>query len=57
MKLDYIAIGKNIVATMLSFFEEHEDAFRPIQFREPAPALLSLLLKSGFDVHKERKNR
>ncbi len=51
-----IALG-HIVATMLSFFEEHEDAFRPIQFREPAPALLSLLLKSGFDVHKERKNR
>ena len=43
----------HIITTMLSFFEEHEDAFRPIQFREPAPAFLSLLLKSGFDVDKE----
>lgn len=42
----------HIVTTMLEFFEKHEDAFRPIQFREPAPALLSLLLKSGFDVNK-----
>ena len=47
-----IALG-HIVTTMLAFFEEHEDAFRPILFREPAPALLRLLLKSGFDVHKE----
>jgi hypothetical protein len=51
-----IALG-HIVATMLAFFEKHEDAFRPIQFREPAPALLSLLLKSGFDVQREHKNR
>jgi hypothetical protein len=42
----------HIVTTLLDFFERHEDAFRPIQFREPAPALLSLLLKSGFDVNK-----
>lgn len=46
----------HIVTTMLSFFEEHEDAFRPIQFREPAPAFLSLLLKSGFDVNKEARS-
>ena len=43
----------HMVSTMLDFFERHEDAFRPIQFREPAPAFLSLLLKAGFDVHKE----
>lgn len=43
----------HIVTTMLDFFEKHEDAFKPIQFREPAPAFLRLLLKSGFDVHKE----
>lgn len=47
-----LALG-HIVATMLDFFEEHEDAFRPIQFREPAPAFLRLLLKSGFDINKE----
>lgn len=50
--LNTVALG-HIVTTMLEFFEEHEDAFRPIQFREPAPAFLSLLLKSGFDVNKE----
>jgi hypothetical protein len=49
--LNTISIS-HIVTTMLEFFEKHEDAFRPIQFREPAPALLSLLLKSGFDVNK-----
>jgi hypothetical protein len=43
----------HIVSTLLRFFEEHEAAFRPIQFKEPAPAFLRLLLKAGFDVHKE----
>jgi hypothetical protein len=49
-----IALG-HIVTTMLGFFEEHEEAFRPMQFREPAPAFLSLLLKAGFDIHKDTK--
>lgn len=47
----------HIVTTMLNFFEEHEDAFKPVQFREPAPAFLRLLLKSGFDVHKDTARR
>lgn len=51
--LNTVALS-HMVSTMLDFFEKHEDAFRPIQFREPAPAFLSLLLKSGFDVHKDR---
>jgi hypothetical protein len=42
----------HVVTTMLGFFEDHEAAFRPIQFREPAPAFLRLLLKSGFDIEK-----
>jgi hypothetical protein len=42
----------HMVGTMLRFFEEHEDAFRPIQFKEPAPAFLRLLLKAGFDISK-----
>jgi hypothetical protein len=42
----------HIVSTLLRFFEEHEAAFRPIQFKEPAPAFLRLLLKAGFDVQK-----
>ena len=47
----------HMITTLLEFFEEHEEAFRPIQFREPAPAFLSLLLKSGFDVQQERDKR
>lgn len=43
----------HIVATMVTFFEEYEDAFRPIQFRQPAPGLLRLLTKSGFVVSRE----
>lgn len=43
----------HVVSTMLAFFQEHEDAIRVVQFREPAPALLQLLLKAGFDVDKE----
>ena len=42
----------HIVKTMLGFFSGLEDAFRPVQFRDPAPAMLSLLLKSGFEVTK-----
>lgn len=45
----------HMVTTLLEFFEKHEDAFRPIQFREPAPAFLSLLLKAGFDVNKPQR--
>ena len=47
----------HMITTLLEFFEEHEEASRPIQFREPAPAFLSLLLKSGFDVQKERRSK
>lgn len=50
--LNTIALS-HVVTTMLGFFEGHEDAFRPIQFREPAPAFLRLLLKSGFEIHKD----
>jgi len=42
----------HIITTLLEFFEQHEDAYRPIQFREPAPAFLSLLLKAGFEINK-----
>jgi hypothetical protein len=54
--LNTVALS-HMVSTLLGFFEEHEDAFRPIQFREPAPAFLSLLLKAGFDVNKEGRGR
>lgn len=42
----------HVISTMLGFFEQHEEAFRPIQLKEPAPAMLRLLLKAGFDVGK-----
>ena len=42
----------HVVSTLLRFFEDNEDALRPAQFRDPAPAFLRLLLKSGFEVRK-----
>ncbi len=48
----YTISHTHIIKTLLGFFEEHEDAFRPIQFKEPAPAFLRLLLKAGFDITK-----
>ncbi len=42
----------HIVTTLLRFFEEHEEALRPVQFREPAPAFLRLLVKAGFAIDK-----
>jgi len=44
----------HIIETVLGFFEGTGDAFKPVQFRDPAPAMLSLLLKSGFEVSKDR---
>ena len=49
----HVITHTHIVETMLRFFEGHDDAFRPVQFRDPAPAMLSLLLKTGFSVSKE----
>lgn len=43
----------HMVRTILSFFSGLEDAFRPVQFRDPATAMLSLLLKTGFEVVKD----
>jgi hypothetical protein len=42
----------HVVSTLLRFFEDNAEAFRPVQFRDPAPAFLRLLLKAGFEVHK-----
>ena len=44
----------HMVRTVLGFFEGTDDAFKPVQFRDPAPAMLSLLLKAGFEVRKDR---
>jgi len=43
----------HIVERIGRFFDELDDAFRPVQFRDPAPAMLALLHKTGFDVSKE----
>lgn len=43
----------HVVRTMIEFMESHEDALKPIQFKEPAPAMLRLLMKAGFSVEKE----
>ena len=42
----------HIVQTLTRFFSEFDDAFRPVQFKDPATAMLRLLQKTGFDVHK-----
>jgi hypothetical protein len=42
----------HMVAKLLEFFSGTDMAFRPVQFRDPAPAMLNLLLKSGFDVSR-----
>ena len=45
----------HVVQTMLGFFEQFEEAIRPIQYRDPAPALLRFLTKTGFEVTKPPK--
>ncbi len=42
----------HIVETLLRFFDEFEEAFRPVHFKDPAPAFLRLLRKTGFEVAK-----
>lgn len=39
----------HMVRTLLGFFSGTDLAFRPVQFRDPAPAMLRLLVKSGFE--------
>jgi hypothetical protein len=41
---------RHIVDTLVRFFQGEDDAFRPAQFSAPAPAMLNLLLKSGFEL-------
>lgn len=43
----------HIVRTMVGFMNSHEAALKPIQFKEPAPAMLRLLMKAGFSVEKD----
>jgi len=43
----------HIVETMLAYLSGLDEAFRPVQFRDPAPAMLSLLHKVGFQIRKD----
>ncbi len=43
----------HMVETLIGFFEQLDEAFRPVQFRDPAPAMLALLHKTGFEVAKD----
>jgi len=47
----------HMVAKLLEFFSGTDMAFRPVQFRDPAPAMLNLLLKSGFDLSRDMPSR
>jgi len=43
----------HMIETLLGFFSGTDDAFKPVQFRDPATAMLSLLRKTGFEVSKD----
>ena len=40
---------------MIGQFEEYGDALRAAQFKSPAAGLIRLLVKTGFDITKERE--
>ncbi len=42
----------HVIRRMLHFFDAFEDALQPVQFKQPATAMLRLLRKTGFDVTK-----
>jgi len=43
----------HVIETTMAFMDKFEDVLRPAQFKEPAPALLRLLAKTGFSVTKQ----
>lgn len=49
-----ILTHSHMIDTMLDFFDKFEEAFRPLQFKDPAPALLRLLNKVGYAVHRHQ---
>ena len=48
----HVVMSRVSAGALMGFFSGMEDAFKPVQFRDPAPAMLSLLLKTGFEVSK-----
>ncbi len=43
----------HIVETLMGFFSGKDEAFKPVQFSNPAPAMLSLLRKTGFGLDRD----
>lgn len=43
----------HMVETVMGFFSDMEEAFKTVRFGDPAPAMLSLLHKTGFEVRKD----
>ena len=43
----------HIFRTRVDHFQEMEEVLRPAQYKDPAPALLKLLVKTGFEVSKD----
>lgn len=44
-----IPIG-HVIESLVGFMEHYDDVLRSAQFKEPAPALIRLLVKAGFKV-------
>lgn len=48
--LHIVPLGR-LLQSMLAFMRDFDDVLRPAQFRDPVPALLRLMVKTGIDVH------
>ena len=42
----------HIFRAMVGYFHDLDEVLRPAQFKDPAPALLKLLVKTGFEITK-----
>lgn len=42
----------HVVETMLEYLRGFQEVLRPATYKDPAPALLNLLVKTGFDIGK-----
>jgi len=53
--LHTVSLG-HIFTTMFGYFHDLEEVLRPAQFKDPAAALLKLLVKTGFEIKKPEEN-
>ncbi len=49
--LHTVSVG-HIVETMVDYLHRFEAVLRPANYKDPAPALLNLLVKAGFDISR-----